>query len=69
MIYVKIRNLPFDQLNGKEKAVVKRHYEGQMNDIGSECRNEKCKEGVEQFWEMHREIDTENGTYDGWIDK
>jgi hypothetical protein len=65
---MKIRNLPYDELNDAEKKVVQLHYKGQLEDIGSECRNEVCAKGIREFWEMHRLTDTEDGTYEGWIE-
>jgi hypothetical protein len=64
---MRIRNLPYDKLNTIEKKIVDRHYKGQMEDEGSDCRNQKCATGVREFWEMHRLTDTEGGHYNGWI--
>ena len=65
---MKVRNLPYDELNEKEQVVVQTHYKGQLDDEDSDCRNQKCKNSIQDFWETHRETDTDNGLYDGWID-
>lgn len=65
---MKIRNLPFDKLNNKEKKVVLLHQKYQLEDNNSTCWKEICKNSVQEFWEEHREADTEKGTYDGWIE-
>ncbi len=64
---MKIRNLPFNKLNNKEKKVVLLHYEEQIKDKQVNCRNMHCVNSVQEFWEIHREMDTENGEYNGWI--
>ena len=65
---MKIRNLHFDKLNNKEKKVVLLHYKGQINDKQINCRNMPCVNSVQDFWEIHREVDTDKGNYGGWIE-
>ncbi len=65
---MKIRNLPFDKLNHKEKQVVLLHYQEQINDKQVNCKDMPCVNSIQEFWEIHREADTENGTYKGWIE-
>ena len=65
---MKIRNLPFEQLNDAEKKIVKRHWRVCMSDKGQTCFDDEKEQTVEGFWERHREVDTENGEYDGWME-
>lgn len=64
---MKIRNLPYNELNEKEKIIVKAYRESKLKSINSICKDEVCNNSVEEFWEKHRENDTNNGKYDGWI--
>lgn len=63
---MKIRNIPYKELNEKERKIVKKHFDSCMNDKTLVCH--KLHKSDEDFWETHREIDTDNGIYDGWIE-
>lgn len=62
-----IRNLPFKGLNGKEKKIIKVFYKECMSDKTMECH--KLHKNINAFWEEHREVDTNDGTYNGWVDE
>jgi hypothetical protein len=69
---MKIRNLPFEELNEIEKSlVIKWFEENHKITIFAgleffECKNHPECNTLEGFWEAHREMDTEQGRYDGW---
>ncbi len=64
---MKIRNIPFKNLNPKEKWVVREFWKG-MIEVREFCGNPfKCNNSVEEFWEEHKEMDTNDGNYNGWI--
>ena len=65
---MKIRNIPYDKLNEKEKKIVDDHYKGQIDDKQINCKDMPCVNSVQDFWEMHREADTDFGRYDGWVE-
>lgn len=65
---MKIRNLPYKELNEKEKRIVGLFHDECLADEGQTCKDCPEEWTVEGFWERHREADTENGTYDGWRD-
>jgi len=50
--------------------VAKLHWKEQTQVLGKidECKNHPQCKTLEGFWEAHREGDTENGSYDGWIE-
>jgi len=62
---MKIRNLPFDELNELEKELVKLHFKECLNDIYL-CNHPDCKKSINDFWEIHREEDTDRGEYNEW---
>lgn len=62
-----VRNLPYDKLNEIEKKVVREHRERQLKDETSNCKKHSCNNSIEEFWENHRETDTNFGNYNGWI--
>lgn len=61
---MKIRNLPFNELNEVEQALVESWYPVCIN--GGGCRHRNCEKDIQTFWGNHRTADTENGTYEGW---
>ena len=64
---MKIRNLKFDELNKVEKKIVVAFWNECVAD-DELCKNHyPCNNNVMDFWEEHREVDTENGEYEGWI--
>lgn len=70
---MKIRNLPYDELNEKEQKIVMTFWKSQTEiriidgEEFYECEHHPvCKKSIQDFWEAHREGDTENGEYDGW---
>ena len=62
---MKIRNLPFNKLDIKEKCIIEKHFKTCMKDKIMDCY--KKHKNIIDFWEAHREADTEDGTYDGWV--
>lgn len=65
---MRIRNLPYEKLDEKEKKVVRLFHKECLDDVGQTCRECPEEQSVEGFWERHREADTENGEFDGWTD-
>ena len=65
---MKIRNLLYGKLNFTEKKVVREHRESQLKDEKSGCKKGVCNNSVEEFWELHKELVTKKGTYNGWIE-
>jgi len=63
-----VRNLEFNKLNQKEKSIVRKHYKECLNDCKLNCSKCDCSKSINVFWEIHREEDTDNGTYTGWIE-
>jgi hypothetical protein len=71
---MKIRNLPYKDLNDKEKAIVKAHYNSQTKPYifegkkyPAECEGHPQCKTLNGFWEAHREGDTDDGRYSGWV--
>jgi|TARA_R100000049_G_C1927744_1_gene71961 hypothetical protein len=67
---VKIRNVKYADLNEKEKQIVNEFYKERVCDDESSCIElvPNCNNSIEEFWENHREMDTDNGNYDGWTE-
>ena len=63
---MRIRNLPYKELNEKEQEIVRAHHKTCLNDESFACKDIPEEQSVEGFWENHREADTGNGTYEGW---
>lgn len=63
---MKVRNLSYDELNEIEKQIVDNHYKEQIEDEQVNCKNMPCVNSVQEFWEMHKEADTDDGNFDGW---
>ena len=61
---MKIRNKKYYELNLTERKLVDNHYKTCKE--SKSCTDRKCN-SVETFWERHREIDTDNGKYNGWL--
>ena len=71
---MKIRNLPFNELNEREQKVVIKHF-NEMHKVSLvdnepffECENHELCNTINGFWEVHREADTDDGEYDGWAE-
>jgi hypothetical protein len=63
---MKVRNLPFNDLNDEEKKIVINHFNSCMQDDDMECG--VIHSDIDDFWECHREEDTDDGNYEGWIE-
>lgn len=63
-----VRNLKYKHLNKIEQAIVRRHWHACMSDFGQTCFEDPKEQNVQEFWERHREVDTDNGTFNGWRD-
>ena len=64
---MKVRNLPYDQLNDMEQEIASAHWKECISDEGMTCKDDPKEQTVEGFWERHREADTDDGEYDGWF--
>jgi len=61
---MKIRNLPFKKLNPYEKSIVLDWWEECLK---TGCKNSNnCHKSVDDFWEIHRDMGTNYGMFDGW---
>ena len=65
---MKIRNLPYNKLNFKEKIVALAFFKECREDKGQTVRNDPKEQQIDTFWERHRTVDTVNGTFEGWVD-
>jgi len=71
-----IRNLPLEELNGRELKIVVSFWVDQtktkfLDESGNEhtmCEDHNMCKTLEGFWEAHREGDTDYGKFDGWIE-
>jgi len=69
---MRVRNLPFDNLNDIEQQIVIKHFNEQhkiqlINGlVFFECEHHKKCNSLSGFWECHRDLDTENGKYNKW---
>ena len=64
---MKVRNLPYDQLNYMEQEIASAHWKECLADEGQTCKDCPEEQTVEGFWERHREADTDDGEFDGWF--
>jgi len=60
---MKVRNVKLNELNEIERQIVEQHYKDVVETTDCKCKT------LEIFWENHREADTDNGNYNGWISK